>query len=236
MVRPPRETDLYPAVRDFLAAQGFTVRGEVDGCDVAAIRDADLVIVELKRHLTVGLLAQGVRRQRVTDTVYLAIPRPSTSVGERHLHDLLPVLRRLELGLLAVDVAAGSVDVRLQPVSLQRRREPKRARALLAEVAARSADSPGGTSRRQVLTAYRETAILIAVALEAHGPSTPASLRAVGTGPRTLDILRGNAYRWFERVDRGVYRLTSTGATGLADWPAVADRARQRLTFEAPGD
>ncbi len=136
------------------------------------------------------------------------------------------MLRRLELGLLAVDVAAGSVEVRLQPIAVARvRREPSRTRALLAEIAARSADeTPGGTHSRRLMTAYRETAVHLAVALERFGPLKPAELRAMGTGPRTLATLRDNVYGWFERVDRGIDGLTQTGAAGLLEWPAAAAR------------
>jgi hypothetical protein len=35
------ETALYPAVKRFLEAAGFQVKDEVNGCDVAAVRDAD---------------------------------------------------------------------------------------------------------------------------------------------------------------------------------------------------
>ncbi len=227
------EVDLYEPVRDFLVAQGYAVRGEVKDCDVVGVRDADLVIVELKRHLSVDLLAQAVRRLRVTDSVYVAVPRPASPAHERRLGAVLPVLRRLEVGLLAVRVGEpgpGAVEIRLQPVPSQRRRDPGRQRALLAEVAARSADeTPGGTHARRLMTAYRENAVYVAAALELLGPSTPAALRALGTGPRTLGLLRGNAYGWFERVDRGVYRLTATGAAGLVEWSATAERKRALL-------
>ena len=94
-VRPPRatelrETDLYAPVRDFLAAQGFTVRAEVHRCDVAATRGGDLVIVELKVALSLELLAQAVKRQRLTDTVYLAVPRPGTRAPHRLIRGSRP--------------------------------------------------------------------------------------------------------------------------------------------------
>src|SRR5690242_5918271 len=47
----PRETSLYGAVKCFLEAQGFEVKGEVCGCDIVAVRDGEppmLVICELK--------------------------------------------------------------------------------------------------------------------------------------------------------------------------------------------
>ena len=43
-----REDALYPPVKAFLEAQGYAVKGEVNGCDVVAIRDREPpVIVEL---------------------------------------------------------------------------------------------------------------------------------------------------------------------------------------------
>ncbi len=52
------ETALYPAVRDFLVAQGYRVRAEVHRCDVAAHRGDDLVLVELKLAPTLDLVLQ----------------------------------------------------------------------------------------------------------------------------------------------------------------------------------
>ena len=93
-----RETDLYPPVRDFLVEQGFTVRGEVRGCDVTAVKGEHVVVVELKLGLTLGLLLQGIRRQKVADLVYVAVPRPATKVSDARLREFLPLLRQLELG------------------------------------------------------------------------------------------------------------------------------------------
>ena len=42
-----RETELYPPVKAYLEANGYTVRAEVLGCDVVALKDDDVVAVEL---------------------------------------------------------------------------------------------------------------------------------------------------------------------------------------------
>ena len=70
------ERDLYPPVKALLESLGFTVRGEVNGCDVVAVRGDDLVIVELKRAVNLELLLQAVDRLRLTDAVYLAVEAP----------------------------------------------------------------------------------------------------------------------------------------------------------------
>ena len=46
-----RETDLYEPVRRFLEEEGYTVQAEVKGCDVAAVKNGHLVIVELKKEI-----------------------------------------------------------------------------------------------------------------------------------------------------------------------------------------
>ena len=44
-----KETDLYAPVKAMLEAKGYTVKAEVNGCDVVACKDDDpIVIVELK--------------------------------------------------------------------------------------------------------------------------------------------------------------------------------------------
>ena len=96
-----RETDLYPPVKAFLEAQGYAVKGEVDGCDLVAVRgDEPPVIVELKAGFSLPLVFQGITRQGLTDNVYLAVPPFSGRTTRRQ--DALALCRRLGLGLLAV--------------------------------------------------------------------------------------------------------------------------------------
>lgn len=235
--RPERETDLYAPVRSFLAAQGFTVRAEVRGCDVAAEKGGHVVVVELKLGFTLDLLLQGVRRQRVADLVYLAVPRPAKAAHEARLRENLPLLRRLELGLLVVDFrsAEPTITVALQPVPFQRRRDAKGRTKLLRELALRSGDdNTGGSMRRSLVTAYRENALLIAAALARFGPLAPRQLRAVGTGAKTLSILHSNVYGWFERVDRALYRLQPAGETALQTYAAVVARFGAKLAERLP--
>jgi hypothetical protein len=232
------ETVLYDPVRDWLVANGYTVRAEVRDCDVVAVRGDELVAIELKTTLGLALLAQAARRQRHADSVYVAVPRPSNR-GRwlARARDTLHLLRRLELGLLLV---AGrgrrgpAVEVVLHPLPFQRRRRAAERRAVLTEVAGRSGDyNRGGSSRTALVTAYREGALRVACGLEHLGAAAPRSLRALGTGERTLAILSDNVYGWFERVARGVYRLSPRGAAALADYPALVPRLRADLAARA---
>jgi hypothetical protein len=71
------ETSLYPAVKRFLEAASFDVKGEVKGCDIVAVRAGEgltLTIVEMKLGVTLDLLLQVTDRMRAADEVWLAVP------------------------------------------------------------------------------------------------------------------------------------------------------------------
>jgi hypothetical protein len=184
--------------------------------------------VELKKALTLALLVQAVRRQRLTDTVYLAVPRPgSVWQWRRANRGVLHLLRRLELGLLFVslDPDREPVEGALQPQPLARRRKAAARRAVLEEVGQRSADyNVAGSTRRKLMTAYREQALRIACCLSVHGVLSPKELRALGTGAKTQAILYDDVYGWFQRVGTGAYRLAAHGTRDIGTYPELTRR------------
>lgn len=234
---PPPETALYAPIRDFLEAQGYMVRGEVCGCDLAAVRGGELVLIELKRRFSLDLLIQAARRQRVGDSVYVAVPGPAPMPYKRW-RDCQHLLRRLELGLLVVDFSgkAPQVQVIFHPTPFSRKRQAPRRRAMLRELEGRSGDfNTGGSTRAKVMTAYRESAVRIAFLLEQLGPQSPKALRAQGAGPKTHAILYHNVYGWFERIDRGVYALAAAGRAALSEYAAVVARFAAEWTAPKAG-
>jgi hypothetical protein len=240
MRKPLTEAELAGPLYAHLERMGYTVRSEVKDCDIAAVKGDDLLIIELKKTLNLTLVVQAVRRQRMTDSVYVAIPRPANkwtwwkeSRGVQHL------LHRLELGLILVSVDPGKppVEVVFHPLPFARRKVTAKRRAILEEIAHRSADyNTAGTTRTKLATAYRENAIHIACCLRVNGPSSPAVLRGMGTGPKTYSILRLNPYGWFERVGTGVYALTGRGEKDLNAWPALKKRYLAAARRKRPKD
>ncbi|MEO0250059.1 MAG: DUF2161 domain-containing phosphodiesterase [candidate division WOR-3 bacterium] len=112
----------------------------------------------------------------------------------------------------------------------ERRKSRKLKRVLLDEMAGRSGDfNLGGSTRRKLVTSYRENAIHIACCLERFGPLSPKQLRAMGTGPKTLSILSSNFYGWFRRVSRGVYDLTQRGRHEIGEYPELVNYYRAQL-------
>ncbi len=233
---PRRETDLYQPVHDFLVAQGYTVRAEVNHCDITARKGDDLILIELKRHFGIDLLLQASERQRISDSVYVAFPAPTDLGRSRRWRGIKRLLRQLELGLILVftDSPKPRIEIVFHPLPYQRRKNKAARRAVLQEIAARSGDyNQGGATRTKLVTAYRENAIHIACCLDKLGPLTPRRLRALGTGPKTLSIVSSNFYGWFERIARGVYAITPAGNAALDDYPELAGQYRQQLAGEA---
>lgn len=231
------ETDLYGPIRDFLTDQGYTVRSEVKDCDVAAWKDGQLLIVELKKHLSVDLLIQAVKRQQLTDAVYLAVPKPSKFKATSKWEDLCVLLKRLRLGLLYVSVRGRRawVEVALEPVlgggESERKRYAKQHGAFIREFQGRSLDgNVGGSTGKKLLTAYREDSLQIACLLEGYGPLALKQLRELGTvGKKTASILQKNFYGWFIRVGRGRYALSEAGKKGLTLYQEMVDYYRDKL-------
>lgn len=210
------ETSLYPPIKRFLDARGFSVKGEIKGCDVVAVREDAapiLVVCELKLTFTLELVLQAVDRADACDEIWLAV-RKSASGRERDAR-VRRLCRRLGFGLLAV-TEAGLVEIVANPETPPRR-DPKRRSALLAEHKRRAGDpTAGGSTRIPIMTAYRQQALACAAAI-ALTPQRPRDLKpAIPDAPK---ILLHNFYGWFERVERGVYGLTDAGRAALVRWP-----------------
>lgn len=75
-----KEMDLYEPINKYFKRKGFEVYGEVKDCDMAVIKDDLLILVELKLNLSVDLLIQATKRQRVSEHVYVAIPKPKNTI------------------------------------------------------------------------------------------------------------------------------------------------------------
>jgi hypothetical protein len=212
------ETSLYPAVKRFLERAGFSVKGEVNGCDVVAIRDGEpqqLVIVEMKLGFNLDLLLQAIDRMRSADEVWLAVP--ATRRGRDRDPRVHRLCRLIGFGLMAVNVARDRIEVLTEPGPYRPRPDQRRRAQLLSEHARRTGDlSPGGSTRQPVMTAYRQQALACAALLQ-MSPCRPRDLRAVV--PDAGRILLRNVYGWFERIERGVYRLTNLGELALQRWP-----------------
>ena len=223
-----READLYLPVKQLLEGQGYTVKGEVGAADVVALRagDDEPVIVELKAGFSLSLFHQAIDRQALTDAVYVAVPRGSGRASMKALVENRKLCRRLGLGLITVKLSDGFVEIHCDPEPYRPRQSKPRKARLLKEFAKLVGDpNTGGTTRRNLVTAYRQEALLCLRLLAAQGPTKAAAV-AKGAGvPHARRLMADNHYGWFERgAAVGVYALSPKGVTAVTDYAAEIDR------------
>lgn len=209
------------------------------------------IIVEMKKIFTLPLLLQGIDRQKNGAAVWLAVERNRTKRGahNQRFNELTALCRRLNLGFLTVTfykTKPAVVEVWCEPqgtvprapaavmgkaaespetytaASAPAGRHKKRAARLLQEFNARSGDyNIGGSTKKKLVTAYRERAIQCALALACHGPSAPRQVRDWTGCPNPAALLRINYYGWFNRIGTGLYELTPAGAEALVEFSEV---------------
>lgn len=230
------ETDLYKPIYDYLVKQGYTVYSEVKDCDISAVKGEELVIVEMKRSMNLTLLVQAAQRQKAADSVYVAVPRPKGGIYTSRWKDILHLLRRLELGLIIVSFTHGieNVEIAFHPGPFDREKSKKSSKkmrhSIIKEIDGRYGDfNVGGSSRRKLMTAYRESSIFIACCFEKFGQLSPKQLRELGTGQKTFSILSKNYYGWFEKIDKGLYNLSPEGETCLGQYPELTEHYRREI-------
>ncbi|MEP5633755.1 MAG: DUF2161 family putative PD-(D/E)XK-type phosphodiesterase [Tateyamaria sp.] len=217
MLVTKRETDLYPAVKTFLEGQGYVVKSEVGAADVVAVRGGEPpVIVELKLGFSLTLVHQCVARLSVADEVYMAVEHGKGKRFLKSVKDMTRLCRRLGLGLMTVRIKDALVQVHCDPGPYAPRKNTRKQGQLLKEFAGRVGDpNDGGQTRVGLVTAYRQDALKLAVYLFEVGACKGADV-AQDTGvTRATTMMRDNHYGWFEKVDKGVYGLTDSGAEAV---------------------
>ena len=213
------ETALYLPVKRFLENLGFTVKGEVGGCDLVGLSAGEppiVVIGELKLSFNLELILQAVDRAGACDEVWVAAKLSATGKGRESDSRYRNLCRRLGFGMLAV-TNTGAVEVIVEPPTTSPRRDKKKRSRLVAEHRRRKGDpAMGGSTRAPIMTAYRQQALACASAL-AQGPRRVRDLKP--EIPDAAKILLHNVYGWFDRAERGIYVLTEAGQAALRRWP-----------------
>ncbi|MBB3285251.1 MULTISPECIES: DUF2161 family putative PD-(D/E)XK-type phosphodiesterase [unclassified Rhizobium] len=215
------ETALYLPIKSFLEGAGYVVKGEIGGCDLVGLTDGEppiVVICELKMSFNLELILQAVDRAAASDEVWIAArvsAKGKGREGDRRFRDLC---RRLGFGMLTVS-GNDQVDIVVTPVAPMPRKNARRRSRLVDEHRRRKGDPAlGGSTRKPIMTAYRQQALACAAAIE-NGVQRPKDMREAA--PKAPQILRDNVYGWFERIDRGIYALTELGTEALKRWPVA---------------
>ncbi len=215
------EKDMGPVIQLFFENQGYTIQSEIEHIDMVARKEDTLIAIEMKNTLSVSLMHQGLKRLSFTDHVFLAIPKPSSTViSSRTFKEKKTIVRRLELGLLWVDLKQQKVDVIFEPGPYALKKITKKKIKLLHEFNERKTHlNQAGSSKTPLMTAYREKAIRILLYLS----SGPKSTQEIRTHLRSecTSLLQKNYYGWFQRVKKGVYTKTDLGDLYLSQNHAI---------------
>jgi len=220
------ESDLFVPVQQYLTTQGYSVKAEVLHCDITAVKDDEIVVIELKKSLNISLLIQAANRQKFADSVYVAIAIKPNGTLPRNFKGACHLLKRLELGLIFVSFlkTKTKVEIIFHPSEFKKRKSHKVRRNIIREISGRTGNfNTGGSTGRQIMTAYRESVIHIACFLLEYNELSPVKLRRFGTSKNTQHILSKNHYGWFERVKRGIYKLHPQGKKALEQYPDLVE-------------
>lgn len=220
MRKKPLETDLYEPVKRLLEQQGYEVKAEVGAADIVAYRDDEApVIVELKTGFTLSLFHQAIARQALSDQVYIAVPRGVGKPFLKALSNNKGLCRRLGLGLVTIRMRDGFAEIHLDPAPYKPRKSRPRQQRLLKEFQNRVGDpNTGGSTRKTVMTSYRQDALRCLLLLDQAGPTRPSTIATLSGVTRARNIMADNHYGWFDRVERGIYDLSANGKKAVVDF------------------
>lgn len=234
-----RETDLYLPVKRMLEGQGYVVKGEIGAVDVVAVREGDEpVIVELKAGFSLSLFHQAIARQAISDAVYIAVPRGTGRTSLNAIADNKALCRRLGLGLITVRLPGGFVEIHCDPAPYKPRQSKSRKTRLLREFARLVGDpNSGGSTRRNLITAYRQEALVCLRMLSEHGPSKASIVAKATRIVHARRLMADNHYGWFERMGAGVYALGPKGAEAAIVYADEIEKlAANRVGEAAPAE
>ena len=180
--------------------------------------DGEPIIVEMKVGFTLSLFHQAIKRQAMTDQVYIAVPRKTGKAALVAIRRNKMLCRRLNIGLLTVRMESGQVDMHCAPAPFTPRKQKAKKTKLLKEFASRHGDpNEGGMTSIGMMTSYRQGALRCAKVLHDEGACKGSYVAKMAGFEKATKLMAANHYGWFERVDTGIYGLTRSGAKALEE-------------------
>lgn len=217
------EYKLFIPVKELFESIGYTIYGEVNDIDVVAKKEEHIIAIELKNTLNLKLVLQAIERQKHIDMVYVAIPKKKFN---KEFKNKCNLLKRLSIGLIIVDFKKNIARIEIDPKAFDRgmqlKRNKKKQFKLLKEISQRSINSNiGGVNKKKLMTAYREQALKIVGILRIVESSSAKELNDCGCSEKSLSILTKNFYGWFEKKEKGIYRLSKFGISDTIKYDSI---------------
>lgn len=212
------ETDLFLPIKEYFLKQGFLVQGEVKNCDVVCLKDDILICIEIKKSFNLKVLYQALDRKSFSNYVYIAIIRPK-NFRKKDVKHMLKLLKELNIGLITVSFSPlKTVQVIFNPV-FKNISKTKKQNQILKEINTRNlqTNKGGSTKKDVILTSYREMSIKIACILNVLKSAKASNLKKISGVENCYNILYSNHFGYFEKVDRGIYKLSTIGENMLKE-------------------
>lgn len=205
-----KEVEMYKPLKKFLEKRGYIVHAEVEGVDVMAKKGDELVIVEMKIAFNMQLVYQLIERLKITDQVYAYVPLKKGGRWPKSYKRMCGLLKRLNCGLITLDEKTRKeVVLEFEPSEFVKRKNYAKKKLAMKEFEGRRVDlNQAGSTKKLIFTVYKEKAIQVAMYLFEHGASSAAEIKTNLNLEKAAPILRDNHQGWFEKVSRGVYRLS----------------------------
>lgn len=222
-----KEEELYIPVKKYFEEKGFTVKAEVNDCDCVCVKDDLIIICEFKLHFNMSLIFQAMDRQKITDYVYVCIPRYKGRAGYRNFLKAKKLVEKLSLGLIIVSVDTKIPEcvevVTPMPYVDEVKKQKinyKKKENLLKEYNGRTFDlNTGGQSKRKINTAYKEKCIHVLCVLEKEEEvSTKVLIENYGLDKSITRILYNNFLGYFIKTENfSSYKMSKIGKKALDD-------------------
>lgn len=175
---------------------------------------------KLCQMLGVGMITVQFFKRKKPIVVVECHPPQTTSVAAA-----APVSTDLLALAAALQVSQPADDPDPAPLyapAILPRLNKRAADGIVREFKERRADyNVGGSTKLKLMTSYREKALHLVQLLHHHKTLSPVRLRELTGNPKVASLLQKNFYRWFQRVERGVYRLTPLGEQALLTYGHV---------------
>ncbi len=212
------ESDLYEPVKKLFIEMGFDVRSEVKDCDIVAVKQENTIVAELKKSFNITLVYQLLQRQTFCKNVYAVIPRPKKGAKDKNWKNMLKLCKRLDFGVItvAIDSPTKLAQIICSPEGITKITNYKQKKSVEKEMVLRSEDfNKGGINCKKIVTVYREKAIKLLCVLKKEKTLTSAKLKELGYDKSEYSVLYNNFYKWFTKIEKGVYCISEEGEKAL---------------------
>jgi hypothetical protein len=179
---------------------------------VFAVKDKEVIIVELKLQITLKLIYQALERKKVTPLVYIGVPKRILTTHQKNNSQFVILLKKLGLGLM--EVTLDKANILIEPSDdnqVVTRHSSAKKRVMMKEFDARDQYQTLGGTNQKKMTAYREKVVEIGKALHVLKAASVKLVKEYTRIEKSADILRNNYDGWFIKNEKGLYQLSPLG-------------------------